>query len=59
MSAERLVAADQRGEDEDATLRPQRLADFIGQAKIRANLKRFIQKGTGRRPMIIPVVLEV
>jgi hypothetical protein len=22
-------------------------------------LKRFIQKGTGRRPMIIPVVVEV
>jgi Predicted hydrolase of the metallo-beta-lactamase superfamily len=27
--------------------------------KIRVNLKRFIQKSTGRRPMIIPVVVEV
>jgi len=27
--------------------------------KIRLALKRFIQKGTGRRPMIIPVVVEV
>ena len=27
--------------------------------KIRVELKRFIQKETGRRPMIIPVVLEV
>jgi ribonuclease J len=27
--------------------------------KIRLELKRFIQKGTGRRPMIIPVVIEV
>jgi len=27
--------------------------------KIRIELKRFIQKSTGRRPMIIPVVLEV
>jgi ribonuclease J len=27
--------------------------------KVRAALKRFIQKDTGRRPMILPVVLEV
>jgi ribonuclease J len=27
--------------------------------KIRLDLKRYIQKETGRRPMIIPVVLEV
>ena len=27
--------------------------------KIRVALKRFIQKATGRRPMIIPVVVEV
>jgi ribonuclease J len=27
--------------------------------KIRVALKRFIQKRTGRRPMIIPVVVEV
>jgi ribonuclease J len=27
--------------------------------KIRLEMKRFIQKGTGRRPMIIPVVIEV
>ena len=27
--------------------------------KIRLALKRFIQKRTGRRPMIIPVVVEV
>lgn len=27
--------------------------------KIRVSLKRFIQKSTGRRPMIIPVVVEV
>ncbi|PYP85660.1 MAG: ribonuclease J [Blastocatellia bacterium AA13] len=27
--------------------------------KIRVELKRFIQKSTGRRPMIIPVVIEV
>ncbi|HEY6331756.1 MAG TPA: ribonuclease J, partial [Blastocatellia bacterium] len=27
--------------------------------KIRVNVKRFIQKSTGRRPMIIPVVMEI
>jgi len=27
--------------------------------KIRLDLKRYIQKETGRRPMIIPVVLEI
>ena len=27
--------------------------------KVRVNVKRFIQKSTGRRPMIIPVVMEV
>jgi len=27
--------------------------------KIRVEMKRFIQKETGRRPMIIPVVVEV
>jgi ribonuclease J len=27
--------------------------------KIRLDLKRYIQKEIGRRPMIIPVVLEV
>jgi ribonuclease J len=27
--------------------------------KIRLDLKRYIQRETGRRPMIIPVVLEV
>ncbi|HEU4386239.1 MAG TPA: ribonuclease J, partial [Blastocatellia bacterium] len=27
--------------------------------KVRIDLKRFVQKKTGRRPMIIPVVIEV
>ena len=27
--------------------------------KIRADLKRFIQKNTQRRPMIMPVILEI
>jgi Holliday junction DNA helicase RuvB len=37
-----------RGEDQDASLRPQRLADFVGQAKVRANLEIFVQAARGR-----------
>src|SRR6187402_3672277 len=45
----RLVTPERRDEDEDASLRPQRLADFIGQAKIRANLKVFIDAARARK----------
>ena len=48
MSAGRVVSADLRGEDQDASLRPQRLADFIGQAKVRENLKIFVEAAKGR-----------
>ena len=48
MSA-RLVSTEQRGEDEDATFRPQKLADFVGQAKARANLQVFIEAARGRK----------
>ena len=44
----RLIAADQRGEDEDVTLRPQKLADFIGQSKIKANLQVFVEAARAR-----------
>ena len=37
----------------------ERIDYAIIKEKIRVALKRFIQKGTGRRPMIIPVVVEV
>ncbi len=49
MSAQRIVTAEERGEDEDATLRPQKLADFIGQEKLRANLKVFIEAAKQRK----------
>lgn len=45
----RLVAPDPRGEDHDATLRPQRLDEFVGQAQVRANLKVFIEAARGRK----------
>jgi Holliday junction DNA helicase RuvB len=45
----RLVSAEPRGEDEDATFRPQLLADFVGQAKARSNLSVFIEAARGRK----------
>ena len=45
----RLVAADKRDDDADASLRPQRLADFIGQEQARANLSVFIEAARARK----------
>ncbi len=45
----RLVTADRRDEDAaEASLRPQRLAEFIGQEQARANLGVFIQAARAR-----------
>ncbi len=44
----RLLSGDKRGEDADATLRPQSLDDFVGQAAARANLKVFVEAARGR-----------
>jgi Holliday junction DNA helicase RuvB len=44
----RLVTGDKRDEDIDSSLRPQKLADFIGQEKARANLKIFIDAARAR-----------
>jgi Holliday junction DNA helicase RuvB len=38
-----------RGDDPDPSLRPQRLADFVGQAKVRANLEVFVEAARARR----------
>jgi holliday junction DNA helicase RuvB len=45
----RLMAADARDDDVDASLRPQRLTEFIGQEKARANLKVFIEAARSRK----------
>jgi Holliday junction DNA helicase RuvB len=45
----RLVTAETRDDDADASLRPQRLADFIGQEKARANLSVFIEAARARK----------
>ena len=44
----RIVTGDKRDDDVDASLRPQKLADFIGQEKARANLKIFIDAARAR-----------
>jgi Holliday junction DNA helicase RuvB len=49
MSAGRVIAADLHGEDQDASFRPQRLADFVGQSKVKANLQVFVDAARGRR----------
>jgi Holliday junction DNA helicase RuvB len=48
-SPRRLVAADKREDDVDASLRPQRLAEFIGQEQARANLSVFIEAARARK----------
>jgi Holliday junction DNA helicase RuvB len=48
-SPRRLMAADKRDDDVDASLRPQRLADFIGQEQARANLAVFIEAARARK----------
>jgi Holliday junction DNA helicase RuvB len=57
MTSPRLVAAEKRDEDADATLRPQRLADFIGQDKARANLQVFIEAARTRKEALDHVLL--
>ena len=45
----RLVTPDTRDDDVDASLRPPRLADFVGQDKARANLAVFIEAARARK----------
>jgi holliday junction DNA helicase RuvB len=46
----RLVTAERREDDAtEASLRPQRLAEFVGQQQARANLAIFIEAARGRR----------
>ncbi|HEX9752529.1 MAG TPA: Holliday junction branch migration DNA helicase RuvB [Methyloceanibacter sp.] len=48
--AERMLAAVRRDEDQaETSLRPQTLSEFIGQAKVCANLRVFIEAARGRR----------
>ncbi|HXX26059.1 MAG TPA: Holliday junction branch migration DNA helicase RuvB [Pseudolabrys sp.] len=49
MTSPRLLAAERRDDDVDASLRPQRLSEFIGQEKARANLRVFIEAARARK----------
>ncbi|MEP9354031.1 Holliday junction branch migration DNA helicase RuvB [Xanthobacter sp. KR7-65] len=44
----RLLSGEKRSEDVDTTLRPQLLAEFVGQAQARANLEVFIKAARAR-----------
>ncbi len=56
--SERLITPERRTEDDaDATLRPQRLADFTGQAAARANLSVFIEAAKARKEALDHVLL--
>lgn len=59
MPDKRLVANKQNPEDEllDSTLRPRRLANFIGQEKIKDNLNIFMQAARQRKEPIEHVLL--
>ena len=42
------------------SLSPEEKADYgVVKEKVRVELKRYIQKTTGRRPMIMPVIMEI
>jgi Holliday junction DNA helicase RuvB len=50
LAPRRLVTAERRDDDEaDASLRPQRLTEFIGQEQARSNLAVFIEAARARR----------
>ncbi len=48
-SPRRLVTPEIRDDDVDASLRPQRLSEFVGQDKARANLSVFIEAARARK----------
>src|SRR5437870_3143750 len=48
-SPRRLVTPERRDEDAEASLRPQRLSEFIGQAQARKNLSVFIEAARARK----------
>ena len=55
--SERLITPEEREDDIEAPLRPQRLADFVGQAAARANLQIFVQAAASRGEALDHVLL--
>ncbi|MSP82817.1 MAG: Holliday junction branch migration DNA helicase RuvB [Alphaproteobacteria bacterium] len=58
MTPERLVKPEAQGGDPDATMRPQRLADFVGQRAVCDNLRVFITAARGRGEALDHVLLH-
>lgn len=54
---ERLVSANVENEDEEETLRPQWLDEYVGQDSLKNNLKVFIQAALGRNETLDHVLL--
>jgi Holliday junction DNA helicase RuvB len=53
----RLISAEKRGDDVDAALRPQRLADFVGQRRVCDNLSVFVEAARSRGEALDHVLL--
>lgn len=56
--ASRVISAARQDEDADASLRPKRLGDFIGQRQIRENLSVFIAAAKERKEPLDHVLLH-
>ncbi|ORE92481.1 Holliday junction DNA helicase RuvB [Stappia sp. 22II-S9-Z10] len=55
--SERLQSPDEQPDDHDRALRPQRLAEFIGQPAARANLEVFVKAASARAEALDHVLL--
>lgn len=54
---DRIITTSSQPEDWDVALRPKQLSDYVGQAKIRENLKVFIKAATARQESLDHVLL--
>jgi holliday junction DNA helicase RuvB len=55
---DRLIDPARDADDVDSTLRPQSLAEFVGQAQVRENLAVFVQAARGREEALDHVLLH-
>ena len=55
--AERLISSDFQQEDQDVSLRPKRLEDFVGQANTKENLSISIQAAKIRQEPLDHVII--
>ena len=58
VAEERLISGEVQGEDADASLRPQRLTDFVGQRPICENLAVFVSAAAKRKEPLDHVLLH-